>query len=62
MAKSNRDWWPDQLDLTILDQNAANLDPKGEEFDYAEAFQQLDLDAVKADIEDVMTTSQDWWP
>jgi catalase-peroxidase len=48
--------------LNILDQNARDTDPMGEEFDYAEAFESLDLDAVKADIEDVMTTSQDWWP
>jgi catalase-peroxidase len=62
MSKSNDDWWPNQLNLEILDQNACQLDPMGEEFDYAEAFQTLDLDAVKADIEDVMTTSQEWWP
>ncbi|WP_049971306.1 catalase/peroxidase HPI [Haladaptatus cibarius] len=58
----NHDWWPNQLDLEILDQNARNVDPMGEEFDYAEEFEKLDLDKVKADIEDVMTTSQDWWP
>jgi len=62
MSKSNQDWWPNQLNLEILDQNARRVDPMGEEFDYAEAFETLDLDAVKADIEDVMTTSQDWWP
>jgi catalase-peroxidase len=62
MTRSNRDWWPNQLNLEILDQNARELGPMGEEFDYAEAFQSLDLDEVKADIEDVMTTSQDWWP
>ena len=62
MSKSNQDWWPDQLDLTILDRNAHRSDPMGEEFDYAEEFQSLDLDEVKADIEELMTTSQDWWP
>ncbi len=62
MAKSTQDWWPDQLNLDILDQNARQLDPKAEDFDYAEAFESLDLEAVKADIEEVMTTSQEWWP
>ncbi|MFC7078435.1 catalase/peroxidase HPI [Haloarcula halophila] len=62
MSKTNRDWWPNQLNVDILDRNAEQVDPKGEEFDYAEEFQKLDLEAVKADIEDVMTTSQDWWP
>src|SRR6056297_1512475 len=62
MKWSYQDWWPNGLNLDILDQNARRTDPMGEEFDYAEAFETLDLDAVKADIEDVMTTSQDWWP
>ncbi|MFW5916996.1 MAG: catalase/peroxidase HPI [Halorubrum sp.] len=62
MSGSTRDWWPNQLDLEILDKHARNAGPIDEEFDYAEAFEELDLDAVKADIEDVMTTSQDWWP
>ena len=62
MNGSDQDWWPNQLDVEILDQNARDLDPKGAAFDYAEAFESLDLDAVKDDIEDVMTTSQDWWP
>ncbi|MCT9096259.1 catalase/peroxidase HPI [Haloarchaeobius sp. HME9146] len=62
MTGSNQDWWPNQLNLNILDQNAQSVDPMGEEFDYGEAFEALDLDAVKSDIEDVMTTSQDWWP
>jgi len=56
------DWWPDQLNLEILDQNAQQTDPYGEEFDYAEEFEKLDFEAVKQDIEEVMTTSQDWWP
>ncbi len=60
--KSNQFWWPDQVDLTLLRQNARSSDPMGEDFDYAAAFQSLDLDAVKKDIEAVMTTSQDWWP
>jgi len=62
MTRTIHDWWPEQLDLRALDGNAYDVDPKGEAFDYAEAFESLDLDEVKADIEDVMTTSQDWWP
>jgi catalase-peroxidase len=62
MNRSNQDWWPNRLNVDILDQNASPADPMGEEFDYAEEFQKLDLDAVKGDIEDVLTTSQDWWP
>jgi catalase-peroxidase len=62
MSKSNQDWWPNQLDLKILDRNARQADPMGEEFDYAEEFETLDLEAVKTDIEEVMTTSQEWWP
>ena len=62
MMRSNKDWWPDQLNLDILDQNAQNTGPMDEEFDYAEAFQSLDFEEVKADIEDLMTTSQEWWP
>jgi catalase-peroxidase len=59
---SNRDWWPNQLKLNILRQNSTLSNPMGEDFDYAEAFKSLDLDAVKKDITDVMTNSQDWWP
>ncbi len=55
-------WWPQQLDLSRLRQNAHDADPFGAQFDYAEAFLTLDLDAVKSDIEEVLTTSQDWWP
>lgn len=62
MTASNHDWWPNQLNLEILDQNARNVGPMDEEFDYAEAFQTLDLEAVKADLEALMTTSHDWWP
>ncbi|MGE0820003.1 MAG: catalase/peroxidase HPI [Candidatus Nanopelagicales bacterium] len=59
---TNRDWWPDQLDVSVLAANSTKSDPFGGEFDYAEAFQSLDLAAVKADITAVMTDSQDWWP
>jgi catalase-peroxidase len=59
---SNRDWWPNQLNLKVLHQNPPAGDPMGASFNYAEAFKTLDLDAVKKDIEKVMTTSQDWWP
>jgi catalase-peroxidase len=59
---SNRDWWPNQLDLTVLHHNPPTRDPMGPSFNYAEEFKTLDLDAVKADIGKVMTTSQDWWP
>ncbi|OYR54115.1 catalase/peroxidase HPI [Halorubrum halodurans] len=62
MPRDNTDWWPNQLDLDLLDEHAGNPGPFDEEFDYAEAFEELDLDAVKADIEEVMTTSQEWWP
>ena len=58
----NRDWWPNQLKLGILHQQSAKSNPMGESFDYAEEFRSLDLDAVKQDIFDLMTTSQDWWP
>ncbi|MGY5034124.1 catalase/peroxidase HPI [Streptomyces sp. 900116325] len=58
----NRQWWPERLNLKILAKNPAVANPLGEEFDYAEAFQTLDLPAVKQDIAEVLTTSQDWWP
>jgi catalase-peroxidase len=58
----NRGWWPDRLNLRILAKNPAVSNPFGEEFDYAAAFESLDLDEVKKDIQDVLTTSQDWWP
>ncbi|WP_430504221.1 catalase/peroxidase HPI [Haloparvum sp. PAK95] len=56
------DWWPNLLNVDVLDDNAANVGPLDEDFDYAEAFEELDYEAVKADIKDVMTDSQDWWP
>ena len=58
----NRDWWPNQLKLNILRQNSTLVNPMDESFNYAEAFKSLDLDAVKKDIVELMTTSQDWWP
>ncbi len=62
MAKPNKFWWPEQVDLSPLRDHGATSNPLGEDFNYAEAFAALDLDAVKTDITDVMTTSQDWWP
>jgi len=61
-ATANQHWWPNQLNLKVLHQNSPQSDPMGEEFNYAEEFKTLDLDALKNDIEAVMTTSQDWWP
>ncbi|AVO39047.1 catalase/peroxidase HPI [Pukyongiella litopenaei] len=60
--RSNEDWWPNQLNLRILHQNSAKSDPMGADFDYAEAFGKLDLDAIKSDLTALMTDSQDWWP
>jgi catalase-peroxidase len=62
LLRTNRDWWPNQLNLQVLHQNSPQADPMGTDFDYAEEFKTLDLQAVKKDIIDVMTTSQDWWP
>ncbi|WP_448680912.1 catalase/peroxidase HPI [Pseudomonas nicosulfuronedens] len=59
---SNRDWWPNQLRLDLLHQHSSKSNPMGEDFNYAEAFKSLDLDAVKADLRALMTDSQDWWP
>src|ERR1700678_3704757 len=61
-AKQNHFWWPDNLALSPLRQNAAESNPLGKDFNYAKAFASLDLKAVKQDIQKVMTTSQDWWP
>lgn len=58
----NRDWWPNQLNVSILRQHSSLSDPMGEDFDYAKEFESLDLDAVKNDLYEVMTSSQDWWP
>ncbi len=59
---SNQDWWPNQLNLKVLRQDSPLSDPMGKDFNYAEEFKTLDLDALKKDIGQVMTTSQDWWP
>ncbi len=59
---TNRDWWPNQLDLSVLRQNSDLSNPMGENYDYAKKFEQLDYYALKKDIEAVMTESQDWWP
>jgi len=59
---SNRDWWPNQLNLKMLHQNPTSRNPMGEEFNYAEEFKKLDLDAVKKDLAAMMTASQEWWP
>ncbi|NQW14079.1 MAG: catalase/peroxidase HPI [Rhodobacter sp.] len=61
-AKSNRDWWPNQLNLRLLHQNSALSDPMGDGFKYSEQFKKLDLAALKKDIFALMTDSQDWWP
>jgi catalase-peroxidase len=60
--RSNQDWWPNQLDLKVLHPHSPLANPMGRDFDYAEEFKSLDLDALKQDIIEVMTTSQDWWP
>jgi catalase-peroxidase len=62
MGDANTEWWPNRLNLKILAKNPAVANPMGEDFDYAEAFRTLDLAAVKRDIAEVLTTSQDWWP
>ncbi len=62
MFMSNQDWWPNRLNLQVLRQNSPVSNPMGKDFNYAEEFKTLDLDAVKKDIEQVLTTSQDWWP
>ncbi|XOV86370.1 MAG: catalase/peroxidase HPI [Pseudomonadota bacterium] len=61
-TKTNQYWWPDQLDLSVLRDHDARSNPFGEDFDYATEFARLDLDAVKADVNAVLTDSQDWWP
>src|SRR5262245_43805507 len=59
---SNQHWWPNQLKLNILRQRSSKSDPMGKDFDYAREFESLDLKAVKKDLHDLMTKSQDWWP
>jgi len=61
-TRTNRDWWPDAVDLSPLQQNPPEASPLGEDFNYAEAFKTVDLDELKRDIEAVLTTSQEWWP
>ncbi|TBY10316.1 catalase/peroxidase HPI [Rhizobium laguerreae] len=61
-GRSNRDWWPNQLNVQILHQNSGRADPLGQAFDYAEEFKKLDLDGLKKDLHALMTDSQDWWP
>jgi catalase-peroxidase len=60
--RTNHDWWPDQLDLSVLRRNSPLSDPMGEAFDYAKEFAKLDLEALRRDLIELMTTSQDWWP
>ena len=60
--RTNQDWWPDQLDLSVLHTNSPKSDPLGGSFSYREAFAGLDVEALKADLVEVMRTSQDWWP
>ena len=62
LARVNRDWWPNQLNLHVLHQNSALSNPMGKAFNYAEEFKSLDLDAVIKDLHALMTDSQDWWP
>jgi len=61
-ATANQHWWPNQLNLKVLNQNAPQIDPMGEEFDYAAEFKSIDYKALKKDLTDLMTDSQDWWP
>ena len=60
--RTNQDWWPDQLDLSVLHHHSAKSSPVGADFEYAEHFKDLDVEALKADVFEVMTTSQPWWP
>jgi catalase-peroxidase len=60
--RTNKDWWPDQLDLSVLHQHSPKSNPMGEDFNYAEEFKSLDLESLKRDLIEVMTTSQNWWP
>ncbi|MBO9524440.1 MAG: catalase/peroxidase HPI [Nocardioidaceae bacterium] len=60
--RTNKDWWPNQLDLSVLHAHSSASNPLGEDFDYAEEFKKLDVEALKRDVTEVLTTSQDWWP
>ncbi|HET8603516.1 MAG TPA: peroxidase family protein, partial [Marmoricola sp.] len=60
--RTNQDWWPNQINLRVLHHRSPEVDPMGGEFDYAEEFKKLDLEELKKDLVEVMTTSQDWWP
>ncbi|MEL1235418.1 MAG: catalase/peroxidase HPI [Candidatus Neomarinimicrobiota bacterium] len=60
--KTNRDWWPNQLDLSVLRKHSSDSDPMGENFSYRESFNSLDYASLKSDLNDLMTESQDWWP
>ena len=60
--RTNKDWWPNELDLSVLRRHEHTSIPMGEHYSYAEEFKSLDLDALKRDLVEVMTTSQDWWP
>ena len=60
--RTNQDWWPNQVDLSVLNKPSRDSDPLGADFDYKQAFASLDVDALKADLREVMHTSQDWWP
>ena len=60
--RTNQDWWPNQLDLSVLHRHSPRSNPMGEDFDYAEEFETLDVEALKRDLIELMTTSQDWWP
>lgn len=61
-GRSNRDWWPNQLNLKILSQHSSMVSPMSPSFKYAEAFKKLDVEALKADLRALQTDSQDWWP
>ena len=60
--RTNHDWWPNQLDLSVLHRNSPLSDPMDEGFDYAKEFATLDLDGLRRDLIELMSTSQDWWP
>src|ERR1043166_7936432 len=60
--RTNKDWWPNQLDLSVLHPHSPRANPMGDDFNYADEFKKLDIDALKRDLIQVMTTSQDWWP